>query len=109
MFHVVVPGVVPPYAVHAYPDRLGRTYLVVAELIGEKSGLSPSSTSSRCRHFTTLRRIIIIGVAGLAVDQLLALGARYLFPWESGNTRLARLARGVRRVLPDRLAPVRVI
>jgi len=112
MFHVVVPGVVPAL----YRDMRiligwAWTYLVVAELIGEKSGLSAFIyQQQRYRHFDNVyAAIIIIGVAGLAIDQLLALGARYLFPWESGNTRLARLARGVRRVLPDRLAPARVI
>jgi NitT/TauT family transport system permease protein len=111
VLHVVVPGALPSL----YRDvRIligwAWTYLVVAELIGEKSGLSAFIyQQQRYRHFDNVyAAIIIIGVAGLVVDQLLALLARYLFPWESGNHRLLRFARGVRKALPGRLAPARV-
>jgi NitT/TauT family transport system permease protein len=107
---VVVPGVLPAL----YRDMRiligwAWTYLVVAELIGEKSGLSAFIyQQQRYRHFDNVyAAIVIIGVAGLVVDQLLAFTARYLFPRESGNTKLYRIARGVRRALPERLAPVR--
>jgi NitT/TauT family transport system permease protein len=111
VLHVVVPGALPAL----YRDiRIligwAWTYLVVAELIGEKSGLSAFIyQQQRYRHFDNVyAAIIIIGVAGLIVDQLLALAGRYLFPWESGNHRLLRLARGVRKALPGGLAPARV-
>ena len=71
------------------------TYLVVAELIGEKSGISAFIyQQQRYRHFDNVyAAIAIIGLVGLGIDQLLALLGRYLFPWESGNTGLVRLAR----------------
>ena len=90
------------------------TYLVVAELIGEKSGISAFLyQEQRYRHFDNVyAAIAVIGLVGLGIDQLLSLLGRYLFPWESGNTGLIRLARGARRLLPDtsrllaRLAPI---
>jgi NitT/TauT family transport system permease protein len=106
LWHVVIPSALP---------RLFRdmriligwawTYLVVAELIGEKSGLSAFIyQQQRYRHFDNVyAAIIIIGFIGFVTDQVLAALGRYMFPWESGNTALSRLARGVRRVLPARL------
>jgi len=104
--HVVLPGIVPAL----YRDvRIligwAWTYLVVAELIGEKTGLSAFIyQQQRYRHFDNVyAAIIIIGLIGLGFDQFLAFLGRYLFPWESGNTRLLRFARGVRRALPGGL------
>jgi NitT/TauT family transport system permease protein len=104
--HVVLPGILPAL----YRDvRIligwAWTYLVVAELIGEKTGLSSFIyQQQRYRHFDNVyAAIVIIGLVGLGIDQLLAFFSRYLFPWESGNTRLLRFARGIRRALPGRL------
>ncbi len=107
---VVIPGALPAL----YRDMRiligwAWTYLVVAELIGEKSGLSAFIyQQQRYRHFDNVyAAIAIIGIAGLVIDQLLAFLGRHIFPWESGNTKLLRLARGFRRVLPGGLAPAR--
>jgi NitT/TauT family transport system permease protein len=106
LFHVVVPGVLP----NLYRDlRIligwAWTYLVVAELIGEKSGISAFIyQEQRYRHFDNVyAAIVMIGLIGLFTDQLLAIAGRYLFPWESGNTALPRLASRLRRVMPGRL------
>lgn len=106
LFKVVVPAALPSL----YRDMRiligwAWTYLVVAELIGEKSGLSAFIyQQQRYRHFDNVyAAIVIIGVAGLCVDQLLAYLARYLFPWESGNRSLERVARKLKSVLPSSL------
>jgi NitT/TauT family transport system permease protein len=106
--HVVIPGILPAL----YRDvRIligwAWTYLVVAELIGEKTGLSAFIyQQQRYRHFDNVyAAIVIIGLVGLGIDQLLGFLGRYLFPWESGNLRLVRLARGVKKALPQSLRP----
>jgi NitT/TauT family transport system permease protein len=106
LLHVVIPGALP----NLYRDvRIligwAWTYLVVAELIGEKSGISAFLyQQQRYFHFDNVYAgIAMIGLIGLATDQLLALIGRYLFPWESGNTSLVRFWRGLRRALPARL------
>jgi len=97
---VVVPAALPAL----YRDMrilLGWawTYLVVAELIGEKSGISAFLyQQQRYRHFENVYAgIVMIGLIGLFTDQVLAQLGKYLFPWESGKTGLARLARVLRR------------
>src|SRR5690606_25767906 len=89
--HVVIPGALP----NLYRDMRiligwAWTYLVVAELIGEKSGISAFIyQQQRYRHFDNVyASIIMIGLIGLFSDQILAWLGRYFFPWESGNTRL---------------------
>jgi len=111
VLHVVIPGILPAL----YRDvRIligwAWTYLVVAELIGEKTGLSAFIyEQQRYRHFDNVyAAIVIIGLVGLGIDQLLGLLGRYFFPWESGNLRLVRLARGMRRHLPGSVRPARV-
>ena len=106
VWNVVVPGALPGL----YRDLrilLGWawTYLVVAELIGEKSGLSAwLYQQQRYRHFDNVyAAIVIIGLVGLATDQILAVMGRYLFPWETGQTKLARMMRRVRGALPERV------
>lgn len=98
---VIVPSILP----NLYRDMRiligwAWTYLVVAELIGEKSGISAFIyQQQRYRHFDNVyASIVMIGMIGLVVDQLLAQLGRLLFPWESGDLRLARLrgALGVR-------------
>jgi NitT/TauT family transport system permease protein len=91
--HVVIPAALP----NLYRDMrilLGWawTYLVVAELIGEKSGISAFIyQQQRYRHFDNVyAAIAVIGFVGLFVDQLLARLGEVIFPWESGNTTMAR-------------------
>jgi len=73
------------------------TYLVVAELIGEKSGISAFLyQQQRYMHFDNVYAgIVMIGLIGLATDQLLAVVGRHLFPWEGGSTALRRWVRGL--------------
>jgi len=107
--HVVIPAALPAL----YRDMrilLGWawTYLVVAELIGEKSGISAFLyQQQRYMHFDNLYAgIVMIGVIGLASDQVLAFVGRYLFPWESGNQGLFRLIRRVRTWLAPKRGAV---
>lgn len=81
---VVIPGVLP----HVYNDLrilLGWawTWLVIAELIGEKSGLTAIiDTQGRRFHFETVYPIIlVIGVTGFCTDQVLSGLRPLLFPW----------------------------
>ena len=97
LLHVVIPAALPAL----YRDMRiligwAWTYLVVAELIGEKSGISAFLyQQQRYRHFENVYAgIVMIGVIGLVTDQLLAFVGRFLFPWESGNTALLRWSRG---------------
>jgi len=103
LVRVVVPAALPAL----YRDMrilLGWawTYLVVAELIGEKSGISAFLyQQQRYRHFENVYAgIVMIGMIGLITDQFLAFVGQYLFPWESGKTSLSRLLRGLRRTAP---------
>jgi NitT/TauT family transport system permease protein len=91
---VIVPSILP----NLYRDMRiligwAWTYLVVAELIGEKSGISAFIyQQQRYRHFDNVyASIVMIGMIGLIVDQALAQFGRLLFPWESGDLRLIRL------------------
>jgi NitT/TauT family transport system permease protein len=97
--HVVIPGALP----NLYRDMRvligwAWTYLVVAELIGEKSGISAFIyQQQRYRHFDNVyASIVMIGLIGLASDQLLGWLGKYLFPWESGQTALPRLAQRIK-------------
>lgn len=94
LWHVVLPAALP----RLYRDMRiligwAWTYLVVAELIGEKSGLSAFLyQQQRYRHFENVYAgIVMIGIIGLATDLLLGFVGRYLFPWESGNRGLFRM------------------
>ena len=85
---VVIPGILP----ELYKDiRIligwAWTYLVVAELIGAKSGISAFLyQSQRYKQFDNVyASIILIGLIGLLTDQILAKIGTYLFPWESGK------------------------
>jgi NitT/TauT family transport system permease protein len=68
------------------------TYLVVAELIGEKSGISAFIyQQQRYRHFDNVyASIVIIGGVGLLCDQLLGFAGNFLFPWQSTQSGAAR-------------------
>jgi NitT/TauT family transport system permease protein len=107
--HVVIPGALP----NLYRDMRvligwAWTYLVVAELIGEKSGISAFIyQQQRYRHFDNVyASIVMIGLIGLACDQLLGWFGKYLFPWESGQTALPRLAQKIKATFsPPHRAP----
>jgi NitT/TauT family transport system permease protein len=81
---VIIPGITP----NLYNDMrilLGWawTWLVIAELIGVKSGLTEFiETQGRWRNFDSVFPIIIlIGITGFTVDQFLSSLRKYLFPW----------------------------
>jgi len=105
LFHVVIPAALPAL----FRDMRiligwAWTYLVVAELIGEKSGLSAFLyQQQRYMNFENVYAgIVMIGVIGLCTDQALAFAGRYLFPWETGNTALVRGLRGLFRLFSTR-------
>jgi NitT/TauT family transport system permease protein len=102
---VVIPAAVPSL----YRDMrilLGWawTYLVVAELIGEKSGISAFLyQEQRYRHFDNVYAgIVMIGIIGLVTDQFLSFLGRFLFPWETGNNSLFRLFAQIKLALSPR-------
>jgi len=81
---VIVPGILPDL----FNDMrilLGWswTWLVIAELIGVKSGLTEFiETQGRWRNFDSVFPVIImIGVTGFVTDQILASLRKYFFPW----------------------------
>lgn len=81
---VILPGITP----NLYNDLrilLGWawTWLVIAELIGVKSGLTEFlETQGRWRNFDSVFPIIIlIGMSGFVTDQFLSSLRKYLFPW----------------------------
>ncbi len=114
---VVIPGIMP----NLYNDLrilLGWawTWLVIAELIGVKSGLTELiETQGRWRNFDRVFPVIIlIGLMGFFTDQFLALLHRHLFPYAEGNQNrkvgiagrvLTWLPRWVASTTADRLPP----
>jgi len=107
---VVIPGILP----NLYNDLrilLGWawTWLVIAELIGVKSGLTEFiETQGRFRNFDRVFPVIIlIGVTGFVMDQILSWLHGLLFPW-AGNA--GAVSRGVARFLswPFRTAAVAI-
>lgn len=91
--HVVLPGIAP----NLYNDLrilLGWawTWLVIAELIGVKSGLTEViETQGRFRNFDEVFPVIIlIGVTGFLTDQFLAWLHGILFPWAGSSGRISR-------------------
>ncbi len=85
---VVIPGIMP----NVYNDLrilLGWawTWLVIAELIGVKSGLTEFiETQGRWRNFDRVYPIIIlIGLVGFFTDQILAWLSHIFFPWAHGD------------------------
>jgi NitT/TauT family transport system permease protein len=82
--HVVIPGILP----NLYNDLrilLGWawTWLVIAELIGVKSGLTEFiETQGRFRNFDRVFPVIIlIGLTGFVMDQILSWLHGIFFPW----------------------------
>lgn len=97
--HVVIPGILP----NLYNDLrilLGWawTWLVIAELIGVKSGLTEFiETQGRFRNFDRVFPVIIlIGVTGFVMDQFLSWLHGLFFPW-AGKT--GPFARGLIKVM----------
>jgi NitT/TauT family transport system permease protein len=80
------------------------TYLVVAELIGEKSGISAFLyQEQRYRHFDNVYAgIVMIGIIGLVTDQVFSFLGQFLFPWETGNARLFRLFHNIKTAFSSR-------
>jgi len=85
LLKVVIPGILP----ELYRDMrilLGWawTYLVVAELIGAKSGISAFLyQAQRYKQFDNVyASIIMIGLIGLCTDQILGYVGRHIFPWK---------------------------
>jgi NitT/TauT family transport system permease protein len=81
---VVIPGVLPSL----YKDlRLlfgtAWTWLVIAELLGFKSGLAEiiDTHGRRFQFDIVYPAILLIGLSGFFMDQILAYLARYFFPW----------------------------
>ena len=112
---VILPGILP----NLYNDLrilLGWawTWLVIAELIGVKSGLTEFiETQGRYRNFDRVFPVIImIGLLGFTTDQILAWLSRFLFPWTGdGPGPASRAAISAFTWLPrwlhrDRLPPV---
>ena len=89
LFRVIVPGILP----QLYNDLrilLGWawTWLVIAELIGVKTGLTEFiETQGRWRNFDRVFPVIfMIGLIGFFTDQLLAWLRVFIFRW-TGETR----------------------
>jgi len=84
LLRVILPGILP----NLYNDMrilLGWawTYLIVAELIGQLTGISYfiDHQGKRQNFEKVYVGIISIGVVGLVCDQILAAVGRYFFPW----------------------------
>lgn len=106
---VIVPGVLP----RMYGDLrvlLGWawTWLVIAELIGEKTGLTAfiDTQGGKYNFDRVFPVIIMIGIIGFTTDQLLQSLARVLFPWEftGGRGWIGRLFAGPGQLIGRGLA-----
>jgi len=82
--HVVIPGVMP----NLYNDlRLlfgtAWTWLVIAELLGFKSGLAEviDTHGRRFQFDIVYPAILMIGLSGFIMDQILASLGKFFFPW----------------------------
>ena len=82
--HVVIPGILP----NLYNDlRLlfgsAWTWLVIAELLGFKSGLSEviDTHGRRFQFEIVYPAILLIGLSGFFMDQILGFLYRFFFPW----------------------------
>jgi len=102
---VVVPGIMPSL----YNDLrilLGWawTWLVIAELMGFKSGLS-EIIDTRGRRFQfeqVYPAILMIGMTGFITDQILAVMGKFLFPWmHTSPGFIARSINGIKGLIKD--------
>ncbi|MDQ3381333.1 MAG: ABC transporter permease [Actinomycetota bacterium] len=91
----ILARIVVPSAAPAIWDTLritlgwAWTWLVVAELVAANDGLGHRIVTAQ-RFFQTdtiFVAILVIGLLGLAMDQLLRLAARRLFPWDERGRR----------------------
>ena len=108
--HVVIPGIMP----NLYNDLrilLGWawTWLVIAELIGVKSGLTEFiETQGRFRNFDRVFPVIIlIGVTGFVMDQFLSWLHGIFFPWAGNSGPFTRSVVNVLRWPVSALASTR--
>ena len=99
--------IVPNCIVDLYNDQrilLGWawTYLIVAEVVGVSSGITFFiNQQAKYRNFDNVyAAIIIIGVIGLATDQVLAFVGERLFVWK--NPRPSRMRNFVLRLFARR-------
>ena len=78
------------------------TYLIVAEVIGVSSGITFFiNQQAKYRNFDNVyAAIVIIGIIGLATDQVLAFVGKRLFAWK--NPRASRLRAFVARIIGRR-------
>jgi NitT/TauT family transport system permease protein len=88
--HLVLRVIVPASLPDLYNDQrilLGWawTYLIVAEVVGVSSGITFFiNQQAKYRNFDNVyAAILIIGVIGLATDQLLAFFGRHAFAWRT--------------------------
>lgn len=108
---VIIPGILPKM----YNDLrvlLGWawTWLVIAELIGEKSGLTDFivTQGGKYNFDRVFPVIMMIGVIGFVTDQVLQVLAKRLFPWEytrSGRGFFASLGEALARPFRRSTAP----
>lgn len=84
VMRVILPGILP----NLYNDMrilLGWawTYLIIAELIGERSGISSYiyQQGHYLHYENVFAGIMMIGIIGLACDQVLSALGEYLFPY----------------------------
>ncbi|MES2437818.1 MAG: ABC transporter permease [Verrucomicrobiota bacterium] len=108
---VVIPGILPSL----YKDlRLlfgtAWTWLVIAELLGFKSGLAEiiDTHGRRFQFDIVYPAILLIGLSGFFMDQVLAYLARYFFPWMDQPKKgfLSRFFSGRARILGPARQPV---
>lgn len=106
-WHLLSRVVVPSCIVDLYHDQrilLGWawTYLIVAEVVGVSSGITFFiNQQAKYRNFDNVyAAILIIGIIGLATDQVLAFVGERLFPWK--NPRPSRLRALVARLVARR-------
>ena len=108
---VILPGITP----NLYNDLrilLGWswTWLVIAELIGVKSGMTEFiETQGRWRNFDRVYPVIIlIGVTGFTMDQILSWLRGALFPWTPEATEKKHMMKGwfTRRPMYDKDAEI---
>jgi NitT/TauT family transport system permease protein len=105
--HLLLRVIVPSSLPDLYNDQrilLGWawTYLIVAEVIGVSSGITFFiNQQAKYRNFDNVyAAIIIIGVIGLATDQLLAFFGARIFPWRS--LKPSRFRTIMKRLFADR-------
>lgn len=85
LLRVVLPGSLPRiFADIRVLLAMGWTILIVAEVTGEKSGLSAfMDQQGKYRNYANVYAVmLILGSIGLAVDQILALLQPLFFPWQ---------------------------